>query len=46
MFHIGGVAFVIASLFCGSTFIHTGNYNPDVALQQIRDERPTVVYQL
>ena len=43
MFHIGGVAFVIASLFVGSTFIHTGNYNPDVALQQIRDERPTVV---
>ena len=42
MFHIGGVAFVIASLFVGSTFIHTGNYNPDVALQQIRDERPTV----
>jgi len=43
MFHIGGVAFVLASLFVGSTFIHTGNYNPDVALQQIRDERPTVV---
>ena len=42
MFHIGGGAFVIASLFVGSTFIHTGNYNPDVALQQIRDERPTV----
>ena len=42
MFHIGGVAFVIASLFVGSTFIHTGNYNPDVAMQQIRDERPTV----
>ena len=43
MFHIGGVAFVLASLFVGSTFIHTGNYNPDIALQQIRDERPTVV---
>ena len=43
MFHIGGVAFVLASLFVGSTFIHTGNYNPDVAFQQIRDERPTVV---
>ena len=43
MFHIGGVAFVLASLFVGSTFIHTGNYNPDVALQQIREERPTVV---
>jgi len=43
MFHIGGVAFVLASLFVGSTIIHTGNYNPDVALQQIRDERPTVV---
>ncbi|MBT96407.1 MAG: AMP-dependent synthetase [Acidimicrobiaceae bacterium] len=43
MFHIGGVAFVLASLFVGSTFIHTGNYNPDVALQQIRDERPTVM---
>ena len=42
MFHIGGVAFVLASIFCGSTFIHTGNYNPDVALHQIRDERPTV----
>ena len=43
MFHIGGVAFVLAALFVGSTFIHTGNYNPDVALQQIREERPTVV---
>ena len=43
MFHIGGVAFVLASIFVGSTFIHTGNYNPDVALQQIRDERPSVV---
>ena len=43
MFHIGGVAFVLASLFVGSTFIHTGNYNPNVALQQIRDEKPTVM---
>ena len=43
MFHIGGVAFMLASLFVGSTFIHTGNYNPDIAFQQIRDERPTVV---
>ena len=43
MFHIGGVAFMLASHFVGSTFIHTGNYNPDIAFQQIRDERPTVV---
>ena len=27
---------------CIRDSIHTGNYNPDVALQQIRDERPTV----
>jgi len=42
MFHIGGVAFVLASIYVSSTFFHTGFFDPEVALSQIRDEHCTV----
>ena len=42
MFHIGGVAFALASIFVGSTFVHTGFFDPKVALLQIREEKCTV----
>lgn len=42
LYHIGGVAFVLGSLYAGATFVHVGFYNPAVALAQLRDERCTV----
>ena len=42
MFHIGGVAFMLASIFVGGTYFHTGHFDPGVALAQIRDEKCTV----
>ncbi len=42
MFHIGGVAFMLASIFVGGTYFHTGHFDPGVALAQIRDENCTV----
>ena len=42
LFHIGGVAFAIAALFAGATFVHAGYFNPAVALAQLRDEPCTV----
>jgi fatty-acyl-CoA synthase len=42
LFHIGGVAFAIATLFAGGTYVHTGHYDPAVALRQLRDEPCTV----
>lgn len=42
LFHIGGVAFAIATLHAGATFVHVGFYNPAVALAQLRDEPCTV----
>ncbi|MBG00803.1 MAG: AMP-dependent synthetase [Acidimicrobiaceae bacterium] len=42
MFHIGGVAFILASIFVGGTFFHTGYFDPGVALAQIRNEKCTV----
>lgn len=42
LFHIGGVAFVIATLYAGATFVHVGFFNPAAALAQIRDEPCTI----
>ena len=42
MFHIGGVAFALATLYAGATFVHVGFFNPAVAAAQIRDEPCTV----
>ena len=43
MFHIGGVAFILASIFVSGTFFHTGHFDPEIALRQIRDNKCTVV---
>lgn len=42
LFHIGGVAFGIGTIFAGATFVHTGFFNPATALAQLRDEPCTV----
>ncbi len=42
LFHIGGVAFSIAAIYAAATFVHTGFFNPAVALAQLRDEPCTV----
>ena len=42
LFHIGGVAFGIGTIFAGATFVHTGFFNPAVALGQLRDEPCTL----
>ncbi|HJM28205.1 MAG: class I adenylate-forming enzyme family protein [Acidimicrobiales bacterium] len=42
MFHIGGVGFVIASIYAGCTYYHPGFFDPAVALSQLRDGKCTV----
>lgn len=42
LFHIGGVAFAIGTLYAGATFVHVGYFDPVVALGQLRDEPCTV----
>ena len=42
LFHIGGVAFGLGSLYAGASFVHVGFYDPAVALGQVRDEACTV----
>lgn len=42
LFHIGGVAFAVVSLFAGATFAHVGYFDPGVALRQLRDEGATI----
>ena len=34
LFHIGGVAFAVATLFASGTYVHTGHYDPGVALHE------------
>jgi fatty-acyl-CoA synthase len=43
MFHIGGIAFSVASIYAGSTLCHTGFFQPQAALDQIESLRATVV---
>ena len=42
LFHIGGVAFAIGTLYAGATFVHTGFFDPGMALAQLRDEPCTI----
>ncbi|WP_028934938.1 class I adenylate-forming enzyme family protein [Pseudonocardia spinosispora] len=42
LFHIGGIAFAIASLYAGATYVHTGFYTPATALDQLESSRATV----
>jgi fatty-acyl-CoA synthase len=43
MFHIGGVAFSVATIYAGATLVHTGFFRPELALQQIASMRCTIV---
>ena len=43
MFHIGGIAFSVATIYAGATLCHTGFFQPQVALDQIESMRCTIV---
>jgi fatty-acyl-CoA synthase len=43
MFHIGGIAFSVATIYAGATLCHTGFFQPQVALEQIESMRCTIV---
>src|SRR5207247_4281368 len=42
MFHIGGIAFSVATIYAGATLCHTGFFRPEVALDQIAAMRCTI----
>ncbi|WP_168200466.1 class I adenylate-forming enzyme family protein [Allokutzneria sp. NRRL B-24872] len=42
LFHIGGIAFAIASIYGGCSYVHTGFYDPVVALDQLESQRCTI----
>jgi len=43
MFHIGGIAFSVATIYAGATLVHTGFFRPELALEQIASMRCTIV---
>jgi fatty-acyl-CoA synthase len=43
MFHIGGIAFSVATIYAGATLVHTGFFRPELALDQITSMRCTIV---
>ena len=43
MFHIGGIAFSVATIYAGATLVHTGFFRPELALDQIDSMRCTIV---
>ncbi|MEV3963413.1 AMP-binding protein [Nocardia sp. NPDC050193] len=42
LFHIGAVAFAIASIYAGCTYCHVGFFRPDTSLEQLEAQRATV----
>ncbi|MGW5384115.1 class I adenylate-forming enzyme family protein [Nocardia sp. NPDC003963] len=42
LFHIGAVAFAVASIYAGCTYCHVGFFRPDTALEQLETQRATV----
>jgi fatty-acyl-CoA synthase len=42
LFHIGGVAFAVACLWAGCPYVHTGFFDPDVAIEQFITHKVTV----
>jgi fatty-acyl-CoA synthase len=42
LFHIGGIAFVIASVYAGCCCCHVGFFRPDIALDQLEAQRCTI----
>src|SRR5689334_3127475 len=43
MFHIGGIAFSVATIYAGATLVHTGFFRPELALDQIASMHCTIV---
>ena len=43
MFHIGGIAFSVATIYAGATLVHTGFFRPELALDQIASMRCSIV---
>jgi fatty-acyl-CoA synthase len=44
MFHTGGIVLFMACLATGTTFVHTGFFDPAVAVEQLTGERITVAH--
>lgn len=42
LFHIGAVAFAVASIYAGCTYCHVGLFDPGAALEQLETQRATV----
>lgn len=42
LFHIGGVAFAVACIWAGCPYVHTGFFDPEVAVRQIIEHKVTV----
>ena len=42
LFHIGGVAFFVACLWAGCPYVHTGFFDPEVAIEQLIEHKVTV----
>ncbi|MFE7741743.1 class I adenylate-forming enzyme family protein [Nocardia sp. NPDC057455] len=42
LFHIGGIAFAIASIYAGCRYCHVGFFRPDTALDHLEAQRSTI----
>ena len=42
LYHIGGIAFAFACFSVGPTYCHSGRFEPEVAVRQLREEHCTV----
>jgi fatty-acyl-CoA synthase len=42
LYHIGGIAFAVASIHAGATYAHAGFFRPDTALAHLEAQRATV----
>ena len=42
LYHIGGIAFAFACFSVGATYCHSGRFEPEVAVRQLREEHCTV----
>ena len=42
LYHIGGIAFAFACFLVGATYCHSGRFEPEVAVRQLREEHCTV----
>ena len=44
LFHIGGIVPMLSCFSVTAVFVHSGHFDPDVALRQLSEERCTVAY--